>query len=212
MVISQWVAIIGILAASFAVWVGVVLLVPRNLRSIFRYRLWRLRDEVVDDVLAGRMPHSPLIRSFIGGVEGIIEHASHVTLLRALCIPVSPALVRKHRGFVFTHFRELSKDERAKYKSYEKSMRSIVMRRLLLGSVSGWAFLVAIFPVAYAVEVVKATREASLRAVLRVRYLGGRIVTAICEFIRRRQMDSDRFVTLQGIAQREDKGPSPAWV
>lgn len=71
----------AVLALSFcALWACALFMVPDHVLSLFRYRLWRLRDHLQDCILDERLPDLPVVNDLLDTVESMIEHADRVTL------------------------------------------------------------------------------------------------------------------------------------
>jgi len=63
-----------------ALWACAIFMVPDHVLSLFRYRLWRLRDHLQDCILDERLPELPVVNDLFDTVESMIEHADRVTL------------------------------------------------------------------------------------------------------------------------------------
>lgn len=71
---------IVLLGCSAIVWGLAVFVVPQHVNSLFRYRLWRLRDDLEDHILDGRLPECPGVRDLLETLEAMIEHPEELTL------------------------------------------------------------------------------------------------------------------------------------
>jgi hypothetical protein len=70
-----------ILAGSFViVWVCTLLLVPRQVESLFRHRLWRIRDELQDHVFDGKVPDALVVENMIETMECFIQHSDQLKM------------------------------------------------------------------------------------------------------------------------------------
>lgn len=69
-------------------WTAVALFVvlPRSMVSLDRYRLWQLRDDVVLDIIDGRIEDSEAARQLVGDIEIRIVRAREYTLARLLLV------------------------------------------------------------------------------------------------------------------------------
>jgi len=127
-----------------AIWAS-VLIVPRQLRSMFRHRLWALRDDVVDAVRAGDLPRNDLTDAFVRCIQGTIDHSKHWTLFRWLFWPSAPKGDREEfRRFVESSLRDMPEAQREQFGQFAKRFEVILVKQLLLGSVSGWAAIIAL--------------------------------------------------------------------
>ncbi len=69
-----------LVASSTVVWGSAVFIVPQHVNSLFRYRLWRLRDDLQDYIFDGQLPDSPAVRELQEGIEALIQHSETITL------------------------------------------------------------------------------------------------------------------------------------
>ncbi len=145
MVIPPLALVFALVALSLLLWGGVVYVVPRNLRSLFRYRLWTIRDRIVDEVLSGELPDSPVVRGLILMVESAIRHAGDATLMRFLLIPPLPCDYRKEwLEFWDTGLKELSDDQRARFEKHRDLLGKALVKRLVSASIGGWILFVVV--------------------------------------------------------------------
>ena len=75
---------VALLAGSTIVWGLAVFIVPQHVNSLFRYRLWKLRDNLQDHILEDRLPESPAVRDLMEGLEAMIQHSDQLTFSRFL--------------------------------------------------------------------------------------------------------------------------------
>ncbi|HEY8668564.1 MAG TPA: hypothetical protein VIL86_18095 [Tepidisphaeraceae bacterium] len=114
--------------------------VPRDLRSIFRYKLWILRDDAMDAIFAGRLDaKNPLVGNFVYTVEQIIMSSKHMTLLHETCRP-SPSsdYMDAARLAIANELRALPEDQRHIMRDMHERLSTIVSKHIFLGSPSGW--------------------------------------------------------------------------
>src|SRR5688572_7000539 len=72
-------------------WAALFVYAARVCRSVFRYQLWRLRDEIVDQVFAGVLPHeNSAVDVLLRSVEANIQGASEITMARWMIYPSPP--------------------------------------------------------------------------------------------------------------------------
>jgi hypothetical protein len=72
--------VITLILSFAALWGAALFVVPSHVRSLFRYRLWRLRDYLQDCIFDERLPDVPVVNDLLEGIEGMIEYADHVSL------------------------------------------------------------------------------------------------------------------------------------
>jgi hypothetical protein len=70
-----------VLIVCFAsLWLCALYLVPQLVDSLFRYRLWKVRDHLYDYILDRRLPDSSAVNEFLEMVEETIRRSASVTL------------------------------------------------------------------------------------------------------------------------------------
>lgn len=129
-------------AAFFYVAYVVLFAVPKNQASRFRYRLWRLRDDIVDAQISGEIEESPEATQLVEAIEAGIESARDLSPLRFLIVFMFMA--------TSPHLREqLKRHGLPKIalmpKNYGHSFGRLLLKHLLFGSVSGWIFSIVLF-------------------------------------------------------------------
>ncbi len=66
---------------SFTVlWGCATFLVPSHVNSLFRYKLWKLRDDLEDHVFYGRLPRSTVVRELLTVIEELIRCSDDLKL------------------------------------------------------------------------------------------------------------------------------------
>lgn len=128
--------------------------VPRwFIRSMSKHALWRLRDEVVDDVLAGNLPSDQLaVRELIARLEWAISESRSFDLLHLIIWSrarrgLSPKALK---GLVTApELTSLSSEQTSRIEDYRRCYDSVAVRALLLSSWIGVAiFLWTAIPLA----------------------------------------------------------------
>jgi|GEM_PF-4148276 hypothetical protein len=126
------------IALALLLWSCVFFAVPNALRALFRHRLWRLRDEVIDKAIAGELEPSEA-RQFAREVENTIEAATELTPARLVWFYVAGG-------------RKAALSDRPKHSEamhpYAIELGRQLFIQLFTGSPSGWLFL-PIFLVVY---------------------------------------------------------------
>ena len=139
-------AIAVIVSALFA-WFSFFSIIPRNLEAICRYRLWEIRDELVDDVRAGKFKDEDEPRKVQYVIEAFIEAASELTPLR---LGLMMAISRRHDNRVKLpapiSLKGLCRGDKERLGAYIVRFNSAITWRVLLGSPSGWALTLASVP------------------------------------------------------------------
>ncbi len=160
--ISSEICVILLVLLVTTLWAIFVIQVPRTLRSLFRYRLWAIRDAVVDDVLRGSLPKSPLVRDDIRQIESIIANSEAVTFLQFLFLPRLPKkYVEARKALRAEEFKKLTEKQQGVLSGYTDALRSSVLKHLFFGSFAGCTVLGLVAAVAFVVAIVAAVRTSA---------------------------------------------------
>lgn len=122
-----------------AVWVLWLRALPEHLCSLYRYKLWRMRDDTVDDMIYGRLTDDPGTRRFVALLEGLIHTAPYFTFARSPFLPRVPrAMVYQQEEECSAWLARLPSSQRQIYVERIERLRMAVTGHLLFGSPSGW--------------------------------------------------------------------------
>ena len=138
-----WLALLA--GAAIAIWGAFTYLIPSWLCSMFRYRLWQLRDSLQDDIISGRLPNQDFVHEFVAIIEAAIRMAPKLTLLRIIFTPtnneMSDVWNKKIRSTSIPAF------QKEALRKYRWQFAEIIFMRVLVGSFSGWFVLLLLSPV-----------------------------------------------------------------
>lgn len=118
-------------------WTGVIFVIPWCQRSRYRYRLWQMRDQIVDDVICNKIPSHPAVVELVARIETHIRCVDSFTLAstmteyigrRAFELPVDGSL----------DVTLLGSTEGAIISRYLSEFNKAKVRHLFVGSPSGW--------------------------------------------------------------------------
>lgn len=129
-------------------YVSLVCIVPACARTQFRLRLWALRDQVVDEIFGGCFEDARQPRKLVAAVESVIGSADHLSLLRvwladlAFDEPEPP----EHLRLDLTAAPARDRDRLAEHVNV---FHRLIIKHALVGSVSGWLFLLVTKPLAF---------------------------------------------------------------
>ncbi len=151
--------LIFVLIAGPLVAYVVVLLLPRWFaRSLHRHRMWRLRDTVVDDILAGTIPRDHnAVKQLVSGMDTMLRKKQMITLLDVYTIKwaskgVDPDLLKAKRDEGFRcPLDGLSRAERERIEAYREEFMTLLVGSVLLGSWFGIAHIVRFVPAGVAI-------------------------------------------------------------
>jgi hypothetical protein len=138
---------LALLLVSFAGagWMGFIAL-PRAAIGGYRSRLWKIRDDLVDEILAGRIRHVPAAQDLVHHLETRITIAASLNPFRMLGISL---LVLRDGDR--DELRKLNQYDPAKYlelRPFTDRMNKADARHLFVGSFSGWALTLSLIVVA----------------------------------------------------------------
>src|SRR5438128_10499662 len=101
-----------ILAATFSIgWIYVWVFVPRQVESMFRYRLWRLRDELQDRIFDETVSDVAGAEGVVAVLEAVIQHSDQINLARYLSFKI-PRRTPTGAATPFFELSHLSPEER----------------------------------------------------------------------------------------------------
>jgi hypothetical protein len=133
----------------FAVLWAAWLLVPRWFaRSIHRHRMWTLRDQLVDDIIAGRLPHDhPAVRQLARNIDRALRDGMNITYFDVRVFArryrrldsSTRAILDKRIARRPTD--GLTQDQCKRIKGYETCWELLRVGHLMLGSWLGLAYV-----------------------------------------------------------------------
>jgi hypothetical protein len=147
--VSPTLFIIIMLLILVGLWAACVLGPRWFARSLHRHRMWQLRDDLVDDVIVGRLPRDhEAVRHLIKKMDTTLRFGPNVTLSDVLIFNRHFARVSQSaRRFVRRPqcpLDGLTTDQRSSVKKYEREFDLLLVGLLLLGS---WLGLIAVIGV-----------------------------------------------------------------
>jgi hypothetical protein len=132
--------ILDIVAIALFAWFCLVKVIPSCNVSLYRYRLWRLRDGLADEVRQGAFQDAAPARAVIAFIESLIVLAPQlgavklgVMLWSCRHVPDAPDPFK---------LESLAPRDRQMVQTRLDTVGGLTARHLLLGSPSGWALLV----------------------------------------------------------------------
>jgi hypothetical protein len=134
------------LAANAALaYASLTYIVPSCARSRFRYRLWALRDQVMDEIYDGRFEKTDQARKLVAAIELVIRGADQLSLLRVWFanLVVDERDLPEHLRFELDR---LSASDRDRLQRHLRALHWLIIKHVFVGSVSGWIYLLATRP------------------------------------------------------------------
>lgn len=143
---SIFLSFIAVLIAVFA-WVCLFKLIPDSLMAMFRFRLWRERDELAVEVHRGVFTDSEPAEQIMRDIEGFIELAPQLSPLHIGLMRVSEVGIAELET---DHIRlgDLVPEERERLETRMRRVSQLVADHVLLETPSGWLTLLLGVPVA----------------------------------------------------------------
>jgi hypothetical protein len=145
---------VAAIALALFAWASLFSIIPRCRTSLFRYKLWELRDQIADETRNGMFEDRARAKELVKEVERTIRWAPGMT-------PLSMSLARwagKGMEFRPAHPREaivkgLNPKDLAMFDQRLEELDRLSMRHVFLDSPSGWVYLAWAFLKALAGEV-----------------------------------------------------------
>jgi hypothetical protein len=124
----------------------VAVVIPACNASVFRYRLWRLRDRIADEIRADGFQDRERPEMVLKFVEHSIEFAPDVNVFKLLVVGWSC----RHLEQPTDPFQldELSRDDRTRIEHHLGELSRLSLRHVLLDSPSGWLVIGLLAPLA----------------------------------------------------------------
>lgn len=118
-------------------WLGLFLLVPWCQQSLYRYKLWAIRDAIRDDIRSGLLPEHDAVSRVCDMVEGGIRFSKDLTIARILLMLMT---VRDVPNIdLEAEWSGLSAAQKSRLRLHWAAFRAATARHLLSSSPLGWA-------------------------------------------------------------------------
>ncbi len=189
--------VLALSAASVAIWAIFIIFIPNCLCSLFRYRLWGLRDTVKDEILQGQLPDQQLVQGFLSAIETSILFAERLTLVQVLLLPSNMRSVQRQRQKFNHAIQQLDEKTRKRFLAHHNDLLAIFVTRLFIGSITGWAFLALLVPAITVMLFSSLAQRASLS-------ITDALLTALrwIEKVLAKTLRKDPDLDWQGLAER----------
>jgi hypothetical protein len=126
---------------AVVMWAGLIFVIPWCTRSLARYRLWELRDELYDDIRKGILPNEGAPSTLLRNIENAIRRTVDLTMFELGPLALGSILSGHWREWVKEAGRgrtKLTDDELRLLKKYEHRFAVIILRQITFGTPSGW--------------------------------------------------------------------------
>ena len=135
-----------------AAWVGIWYVFPEAELSLFRHRLWRLRDELHCAIRHGEFKQSPEPECLLRNVESIIFLAPEISALTSIVLAMylrsRPPDPRTEQGEI--RWSEMNEYDRHALLPYSRRFDDLLLHHIFFGSPSGWILSGIAIPPAFA--------------------------------------------------------------
>jgi hypothetical protein len=143
--------------ALFA-WYCVVKVVPDCNVSIYRYRLWRVRDRLADQVRAGLYENESAPLELLHEIERFIANAHELGIVK-LVLAKWAARGYDEEDLCVLDRTDLSPDDHHRLRLMFEEVNRITARHIALGAPSGWVITGLLIPVAVIASIVETFRR-----------------------------------------------------
>ncbi len=136
---------IALVGAMLFSWVCLFKIFPDSLLAMFRFRLWKERDELAREVRLGSYAESKPAEQVVGLIEDFIELAPQLSPLHIGLMRLSELGMREeHVGYI--ELKELLPDERSRLEARLRKVNDLVANHAMLETPSGWGILIVGLP------------------------------------------------------------------
>jgi hypothetical protein len=147
---------VSVVAIALFAWASVVRIVPFCAVSLFRYRLWRIRDQLVDEVRHGKFDDIEQPKILVSLVEATIAGAKDLTALNMLLLRLAaPRDVSPPHPL---NLDDLNPSDRELVEGHLHRLLREMAIHTLGGTPSGWICSIVLLPLAVVVTVVTRLR------------------------------------------------------
>jgi hypothetical protein len=134
-------------------YLAIIEVVPSCGRSQLRYRLWGLRDDLVDAIRAGEFKDSELARELVSEIEVLIRGVHEVTIFRMLALVMLSggkhlrADIESEEAAWKEKLDRLTPADKKKIKRFDTDFRGEVIWHALTRTPSGWIVTALLSPI-----------------------------------------------------------------
>jgi len=132
---------VTLVAVTLLAWFSLLKILPACSTSRLRYQLWAIRDETMDELLAGEYENTEEVQNFIRRLEIAIAVAPDLSLLNLIAFNRMMRGARPPNHVPFD-LDALSPTDRERIEPRFTLYEWLLVRNAFLGSPSGWVFLV----------------------------------------------------------------------
>ena len=160
---SESIAVLAIAVVGILAWALFLIELPKQFRSVFRFKLWAIRDKIVDDVMAKRLPNCRAVQRELAIVRLLLINPEWFGLLRLplfLLFKPDPRLLDAAKRIEDAEIQELTQEQRELFAERHKEIVSVLGWRATVGTLSGVVVLLVPLCVLFLCSVVAAVLTA----------------------------------------------------
>jgi hypothetical protein len=148
--------VVDIVALALFAWACAFKIVPLCATNICRYRLWQIRDGLVDAIRADAFEDSQQPNRVVDVIEETTRSLSDLSAFNLLLFYLSSRSLSKGRLWRGAwKLDEMQPRDRERLKHHVDAFEQAVISHVFLGTPSGWLALAVVAPMALAEEFVK---------------------------------------------------------
>jgi hypothetical protein len=147
---------VSVVAIALFAWASVVRIVPFCAVSVFRYRLWRLRDQLVDEIRHGKFDDIEQPKVLVSLIEATIAGAKDLTALNLLLVRL--AAPRGVSPPQLLNLDDLNPRDRELVEGHLHGLLRAMAIHTLRGTPSGWICSIVLLPLAVVITLVARLR------------------------------------------------------
>jgi hypothetical protein len=122
----------------FFAYISIIYIVPSSERSRFRYRLWKLRDRVVDEIYDGRFENVEQPQRLVALIEIAIYSADEISWLKVMAARLMKKPPPGRPMKLLVDLQAVSERDRELLEARLNVLYWCVARHVFLGTPSGW--------------------------------------------------------------------------
>jgi len=144
-------AVVAVCVMALAAWVSIFVVIPSCARSFFRYRLWRLRDLVTDEIREGAYLDKHQPRLLVKEIDAGIFLGSQLSLFRLTLAALNWRNLEPHDEEEWFDLSAANAADSDRLRERSNELHYAFAKFMVLGSPSGWLFGAVMFPLALTV-------------------------------------------------------------
>src|SRR5713226_7552444 len=130
-----------------SLWGCATFLVPSHINSLFRYKLWKLRDEFQDHIHYQRLPQSAAVNELLSLFEMMIRCSDDLKLSDFLVLRITrDARTQPNSNLSMEAISQLPEEQRELLLSFVERATDAMILKLVTSGPFGWPIFLAQYP------------------------------------------------------------------